>query len=56
MSLDRLYLARHGYNVWDELRSAFYPQHATVRSICPEEHHQTTWITDRVLEHREEHA
>lgn len=44
------YLARHGYNVWDELHSASYPQHATVRSAFPEEHHQTTWITDRALE------
>ena len=39
------YLAEHGYNVWDELHSASYPQHATVRSAFPEEYHQTTWIT-----------
>jgi arylsulfatase len=44
------YLAAHGYNVWDELHSASYPQSATVRSPFPEEHHQTTWITDRAIE------
>ena len=47
------YLARHGYNVWDELHSASYPQHATVRSPFPEEHHQTTWITDRAIDYLE---
>jgi arylsulfatase A-like enzyme len=50
------YLAQHGYNVWDELHSASYPQHATVRSAFPEEHHQTTWITDRALEYLEGHT
>ena len=45
------YLAQNGLNVWDELHSASYPQHATVRSAYPEEHHQTTWITDRVIDH-----
>jgi arylsulfatase len=49
------YLARHGYNVWDELHSASFPQHATVRSPFPEEHHQTTWITDRALEYLDGH-
>jgi len=44
------YLARYGYNVWDELHSASYPQSATEASRFPEEHHQTTWITDRTLE------
>jgi arylsulfatase A-like enzyme len=44
------YLAAHGFNVWDELHSASYPQHATVCSPFPEEHHQTTWITDRALD------
>jgi arylsulfatase A-like enzyme len=44
------YLAEHGYNVWDELHSASYPQSATVRSPFPEEHHQTTWITDRAID------
>jgi arylsulfatase A-like enzyme len=44
------YLAAHGYDVWDELHSASYPQSATVRSPFPEEHHQTTWITDRAIE------
>ena len=49
------YLAAHGYNVWDELHSASYPQSATVRSPFPEEHHQTTWITDRALDLLGEH-
>jgi len=49
------YLAEHGYNVWDELHSASYPQHATVRSAFPEEHHQTTWITDRAVDYLEQH-
>jgi arylsulfatase len=49
------YLAAHGYNVWDELHSASYPQSATVRSPFPEEHHQTTWITDRALEFLDQH-
>ena len=49
------YLAAHGYNVWDELHSASYPQSATVRSPFPEEHHQTTWITDRAIDMIKEH-
>jgi arylsulfatase A-like enzyme len=49
------YLAKHGYNVWEELHSASYPQHATVRSAFPEEHHQTTWITDTSLDYLEQH-
>jgi arylsulfatase A-like enzyme len=49
------YLAEHGYNVWDELHSASYPQHATVRSPFPEEHHQTTWITDRAIDYLAQH-
>ena len=49
------YLAAHGYNVWDELHSASYPQSATVRSPFPEEHHQTTWITDRAIDMLEAH-
>jgi arylsulfatase A-like enzyme len=49
------YLAEHGYDVWDELHSASYPQHATVRSPFPEEHHQTTWITDRAIEYLRGH-
>jgi arylsulfatase A-like enzyme len=50
------YLAELGFNVWDELHSASYPQSATVRSPFPEEHHQTTWITDRAIEFLGEHA
>jgi len=49
------YLARRGYNVWDELHSASTAQHATVRSPFPEEHHQTTWITDRALDYLKGH-
>jgi arylsulfatase A-like enzyme len=49
------YLAQHGYNVWDELHSASYPQHATVSSPFPEEHHQTTWITDRAIDYLDRH-
>ena len=49
------YLAERGYDVWDELHSASYPQHATERSAFPEEHHQTTWITDRAIDYLEQH-
>jgi arylsulfatase len=49
------YLASHGYDVWDELHSASYPQSATVASAFPEEHHQTTWITDRAIEFLDDH-
>ncbi len=49
------YLASHGYHVWDELHSASYPQHATEPSPFPEEHHQTTWITDRAIDYLEGH-
>ena len=45
------YLAEHGYNVWDELHSASYPQSSTEPSPFPEEHHQTTWITDRAIDY-----
>ena len=48
------YLAQHGYHVWDEKHSAAYPQHATEASAFPEEHHQTTWITDRATEYLKE--
>ena len=50
------YLAKHGYNVWDELHSASYPQSATERSAFPEEHHQTTWITDRAIDMLNQHS
>ena len=49
------YLAAHGYNVWDELHSASYPQSATERSAFPKEHHQTTWITDRAIDMLDDH-
>ena len=44
------YLQEQGYDVWQELNSASYPQSATISSPFPEEHHQTTWITDKALE------
>lgn len=50
------YLSKHGYNVWDELHSASYPQSATEASKFPEEHHQTTWITRRAIGFLDEHA
>jgi arylsulfatase A-like enzyme len=49
------YLARHGYDLSKELHSASYPQHATVRSPFPEEHHQTTWITERAIDFLQAH-
>ena len=49
------YLSSHGLDVWDELHSASYPQSATVVSAFPEEHHQTTWITNRSIEFLESH-
>jgi len=49
------HLASHGYDVWDELHSASYPQHATEPSPFPEEHHQTTWITDRAIDYLDQH-
>ena len=49
------YLAEHGYNVWDELHSASYPQSATEASPFPEEHHQSTWITNRAVDYLDAH-
>ena len=50
------YLAKHGYDVWADLHSFSYPQHATARSVYPEEHHQTTWVADRSIELLERHS
>ena len=50
------YLARHGYDTWADPHSFTYPQHICVRSVYPEEHHQTTWIGDRSIEFLESHA
>jgi arylsulfatase A-like enzyme len=49
------YLARHGYDVWEDPHSFTYPQHITARSVYPEEHHQTTWIGDRSLDFLADH-
>ena len=49
------YLAKHGYDVWADPHSFSYPQHATVRSVYPQEHHQTTWVADRSIEFLEQH-
>jgi len=49
------YLAEHGYDLQDELNSATYPQHATVCPPFPEEHHQTTWITQQAQNWLEQH-
>jgi len=38
------YLSDHGYNVWDELHSASYPQSATECSKFPEKHQQTDCV------------
>lgn len=44
------YLRAHGLDPWADPHSFSYPQHTTVRSAWPEEHHQTTWVADRSLE------
>ena len=49
------YLESKGFNVWDELNSASYPQSATERSKFPDGHHQTTWITDRAIDFVDAH-
>jgi len=49
------YLAAHGYDVWADPHSFTYPQHITVQSTYPEEHHQTTWVADRAIEFLESH-
>lgn len=49
------YLKRHGYDVWADPHSFTSPQHISVRSVYPEEHHQTTWVGDRSIEFLEMH-
>lgn len=44
------YLQEHGYDVWADPHSFSYPQHQTVRSQYPVEHHQATWIADRSID------
>ena len=44
------HLAKHGYDLRDEMHSASFPQSATVASPIPEEHHQTTWITNKSID------
>ena len=41
------YLRSHGFDPWTDPHSYSYPQHQTVRSAYPAEHHQTTWIAER---------
>ena len=49
------YLSQHGYSHWDDAHSFSYPQHQCVRSVYPEEHHQTTWVADRAIAQIEAH-
>jgi len=50
------YLKTHGYDLWEDLHSfSLSKQHLTQASPYPEEHHQTTWITDRVLDYLKTH-
>ena len=49
------YLRAHGLDPWADPHSFSYPQNVTVRSIYPEEHHQTTWVADRAIEFLQEH-
>lgn len=44
------YLEAHGFDPWADPHSFSYPQHVTVQSAYPAEHHQTAWITDRALD------
>jgi arylsulfatase A-like enzyme len=44
------YLRSHGLDPWGDPHSFTFPQSVCVRSIYPERHHQTAWITDRSLE------
>lgn len=46
------YLREHGYDPWEDPHSfSMGKQHRTEASPYPEEHHQTTWITDRALDY-----
>jgi len=49
------YLRAHGLDPWADPHSFSYPQHVSVRSAYPEEHHQTTWVADRAIEFLQEH-
>lgn len=45
------YLKANGFDEWDDLHSfSMGKQHCTQASPYPEEHHQTTWITDRSID------
>jgi arylsulfatase len=44
------YLTEQGYDVWADPHNFSYPQHQTVLSAYPVEHHQTTWIADRSID------
>lgn len=49
------YLKEHGFDVWQDDHSFTYPQHRCKASPYPEEHHQTTWITDRSIDFLRQH-
>ena len=49
------YLREHGFDSWADPHSFSYPQHQCVRSVYPEEHHQTTWVADRSIDFLNEH-
>ncbi|MBL4701646.1 MAG: sulfatase-like hydrolase/transferase [Phycisphaeraceae bacterium] len=49
------YLTERGYDVWADPHSFSYPQHACVRSVCPEEHSQTAWTADQSISFINEH-
>lgn len=44
------YMKKQGLNIWTDLHSFSYPQHACACSTYPAEHHQTNWIADRSIE------
>lgn len=50
------YLKRNGLDPWKDLHSfSIRKQHFTQASCYLEEHHQTTWITDRSIEYFKKH-
>lgn len=50
------YLAEQGLDTWDDVHSfSWGKQHTTQASPYPEEHHQTTWTTDRTIDFFDNH-
>lgn len=49
------YLKKHGYSEWEDDHSFTFPQNRCISSPYPEEHHQTTWITDRSIKFLKKH-